>query len=291
MSTVRWPVSVRELAESLDDPQIRVVDCRFYLPEPARGRKEFLAAHIPGAVYADLERDLSAPVTAGSGRHPLPDPDEFVSTLKTLGISNDTQVVAYDDGSGAVAARFWWMLRWIGHDEVALLDGGYAAWMRAQLPVNSAAESVPTGDLSRRASTARVWTTRDVESLVRRGDDFLLVDARDGARYRGEVEPIDNVAGHVPGSVSLPFPASLTPDGLWKEREELAAVWAQLGAVDARQPWGVMCGSGVTACHLALSATLAGLPEPCLYAGSWSEWIRDARRRVATGPLPQGGKG
>jgi len=291
MPIVNPPVSVDVLAESLSDPNLRVVDCRFYLPEPDRGRREFAAAHVPGAVYADLDRDLSGPVTADSGRHPLPDPDEFVATLRTLGISNDTRVVAYDDASGAVAARLWWMLRWVGHDDVALLDGGYAAWQRARLPVTADIAAIRPGDFSRQVRPDMVWTTEDVESLVRGEEDFLLVDARDGARYRGEVEPIDTVAGHVPGSASLPFPVSLTPDSLWKGAEQLSAVWAELGLIDVRQPWGVMCGSGVTACHLALSAMLAGLPEPRLYAGSWSEWIRDARRHVATGPLPWGGQG
>ncbi|MDH4108826.1 MAG: sulfurtransferase [Gammaproteobacteria bacterium] len=291
MATVFAPLGTQELAASLADPRTRVVDCRFFLLEPERGRRDYLAGHIPGAAYADLDLDLSARVTPESGRHPLPDPDEFVLTLRRLGISRTTRVVVYDDGPGAVAARLWWMLRWVGHDDVVLLDGGFAAWTQAGLPVESGRERIGEGDFERTGLRDLVWTTADVELLVTGGRKLLLVDARDAARFRGEAEPIDRVAGHVPGAQNLPFPVSLTGTGTWKSARELAAAWSAVGPVTAGQPWGVMCGSGVTACHLALSAMLAGLPEPRLYAGSWSEWIRDARRPVASGPRAPGGDG
>jgi len=283
MPTVRPPIAAAELASILERPETRIVDCRFYLPDPERGRQEYLSGHIPGAAYADLDKDLSSPVTATSGRHPLPDPDDAARTVARLGISNDSRVIVYDDRSGAVASRLWWMLRWMGHDDVAVLDGGFAAWQAAGLPASTGDEATVPGAFVPGVVRDLVWTTDDVAEMVATAGEFLLVDARDTARYRGEIEPIDPVAGHVPGAVNLPFPASLTGAGAWREPAELAALWSSVPGIMGAQSWGVMCGSGVTACHLALSALLAGLPEPRLYAGSWSEWVRDPGRPVATG--------
>jgi thiosulfate/3-mercaptopyruvate sulfurtransferase len=275
-------ISVDELRARLDDPGLRIVDCRFQLLDPQAGRRDYLEGHIPGAVYADLDRDLAGPVREDSGRHPLPDPGEFAATLGRLGIDRETAVVAYDDDTGAVASRAWWMLRWQGHDDVRLLDGGIAAWRHEGLPLEAGENRVAQ---RRFRSSPRAGLVIGADALLANIDTAeagLLVDARAAARFRGEEEPIDAVAGHVPGAVNLPYDASLGAQGRWRSGEELAALWAGvLGAADER-PWSVMCGSGVTACHLVVSALLAGRSEPRLYAGSWSEWIRDPDRPVAT---------
>ncbi len=279
-------VSVDELARHLEDPRWRIVDCRFSLLEPAQGRADYTRGHIPGAVYAHLDDDLAAPVSAGTGRHPLPDPDEFVATLRRLGICNDSQVVAYDDASGGLAARLWWMLRWLGHRQVAVLDGGFAAWRAAGLAVTAEAAMPPAGTFSGEPDAGMVLSTEEVVDGLNARTGFVLVDARAAARYRGELEPIDPVAGHVPGAINRPFDDSLADDGRWREARDLRTMWAQTHDADLARGWAVMCGSGVTACHLALSAAVAGIPEPRLYVGSWSEWIRDGRRPVARGPEP-----
>ena len=274
-------ISAEELGSIIGAAGLRIVDCRFQLPDPDAGRRDYLEGHIPGAVYADLDLDLSGPVRPDSGRHPLPGPDDFAATLGRLGIDRDTAVVVYDADTGAVASRAWWMLRWLGHDDVRLLDGGIAAWTDSGMPLE-------TGDI-RVAARHFLYSPRS--GLVVGSDELLaaagtadappLVDAREAIRFRGESEPIDAVAGHVPGAVNLPYDASLGPDGRWLGPDELAALWGRvLGAADHR-PWSVMCGSGVTACHLVVSALLAGRTEPRLYAGSWSEWIRDPDRPVA----------
>lgn len=281
MKTPRALISVDDLAAILEERQLGIVDCRFSLMDPGQGRRDYEAGHIPGAVYADLDRDLAAPPTAASGRHPLPAPEEFVATLRRLGVSNDTRVVVYDEAGGGVASRLWWMLRWVGHDEVSLLNGGFAAWQRAGLPVSREINAVPEGTFDGRPDMAAIWSTEDVAELVAAGEEFVLVDARDAARFRGEREPIDAVAGHVPGARNLPFTDNLTAEGEWHQPSELARRWAEVADIAPDRPWGVMCGSGVTACHLALAAHLAGLPDPRLYVGSWSEWIRDSGRPVA----------
>jgi len=277
-------ISASTLAENLDDPELRIVDCRFSLADPDQGRKDYASGHIPGADYANLDTDLAAPISAGSGRHPLPDVETFVGTLRRWGISNDTQVVVYDDAGGGVAARLWWMLRWLGHRDVAVLDGGIAAWTRAHHPVGQAETLRPAGSFSGSAASDSVWRTAQIESWLAAGSGFTLVDARAGARFRGEQEPIDPVAGHVPGAVNLPFTDTLNADGTWRDVDEIKACWARFGEMPGENAWGVMCGSGVTACHLALSASIAGLSEPCLYVGSWSEWVQDSARPIVAEP-------
>lgn len=266
------------------DASLCIVDCRFNLMQPEFGYRQYCEGHIPGAVYADLDRDLAGPVTPTSGRHPLPTVAALTKTLSRLGIGNDTQVVVYDDSNGGLAARCWWLLRWVGLQRVALLDGGLAAWLAEGYELDDSIPQPAPGDFTAQPSRTGVVTTAEVERLVA-GEvtDMILVDARDPARFRGEMEPIDPVAGHVPGALNLPFTANIAPNGRWKPADVLRRQWRDCLA--DRDPAGVvaMCGSGVTACHLVLSARLAGLPEPRLYVGSWSEWLRDSGRPVAAG--------
>lgn len=269
-----------ELANSLGDPQLRILDCRFDLMQPAAGRAAWLEAHIPGAVYADLDKDLSGPVRADTGRHPLPEPERAVETFSRLGIDGGTRVVVYDDSSGAIASRAWWVLRWLGHPEVTVLDGGLQAWRSQDPALDSGVQEVVRRNFVASPGVARVLSSREV------GADrpFALIDARDAVRFRGESEPIDTKAGHIPGSMNLPFVDCLREDGTWRDARALRRCLQPLLGDDESAPWAVMCGSGVTACHLAISGLLAGYREPGVYVGSWSEWIRDPSRPIGSGP-------
>lgn len=276
-------ISSAELRDLQGSDDLQVIDCRFDLGQPDAGRAAYLDSHIPGAVYAHLDHDLAGPITPASGRHPLPHPETIAGFLGKSGVASTTKVVVYDAGNGAMAARAWWLLRWLGHESVRLLDGGFQAWLDAwgatstgeELPEPKTFVAQPRGDW--------VITT---DELVAAGDavaSMNLFDARDAERYRGEVEPIDTVAGHVPGARNLPLAASLAEDGRFLDKADLEALWeTQMGPASG-QDWAVMCGSGVTACHLALSGLEAGRAEPRVYIGSWSEWIRDPERPVATG--------
>jgi len=270
-----------ELAALAADERLRVVDCRFVLSDPDAGRRAYGEGHLPGAVYAHLDDDLAGPVTPLSGRHPLPDPDDFAAVLGGWGIDPDTLVVAYDDASGALASRLWWMLGWVGHGARRVLDGGIDAWRAAGLPLTTAEPSPPRApaypvrpDPERVAGTAAV-----IEALAA---GIPVVDARSPERFLGRHEPIDPVAGHIPGSLNHPFSANLDEDGGFLPARELAARLGSLGVGDDGNAVS-LCGSGVTACHTILAAAVAGLPEPRLYPGSWSEWIRDPDRPVAAG--------
>ena len=271
-----------ELLAHLKDERWRVVDCRFDLMHPQKGREAYLEAHIPGAVFADLNVDLAGSVRPDSGRHPLPEVDDLAATWSRLGIRNDTQVIVYDESSGAMAARAWWLLRWLGHDRVALLDGGFRRWQALALPLEAGAVSVPPERFAPSPCNERVITTEELERTCDSTTAPRLFDARDAARFRGDREPIDPVAGHIPGATNMPFADSLNEDGTWKAPAALRRIWSRALGEDPELPWGVMCGSGVTACHLALSAVIAGYEEPRLYVGSWSEWIREPRRAVTT---------
>lgn len=276
--------SADELAARLGDRQLRILDCRFDLLAPDAGREAWLDGHIPGAVYADLDRDLSGPVTADTGRHPLPTIAAARQTFSRLGIDATTAVVAYDDANGAIASRAWWLLRWLGHRAVTVLDGGLQAWRARKLPLESGTRVAERREF--RVSGHPEWVISSAEVVERVGPQgsLLLVDARDAARFRGEAEPIDARAGHIPGTRNLPFADCLLPDGTWMQagalRERLSAVLGD----DQGAEWGAMCGSGVTACHLAISGILAGYREPRVYVGSWSEWIRDPARPIGGGP-------
>lgn len=271
-----------ELEQHLSDPDWQVVDCRFDLMNPDAGSRQWLEAHIPGAAYAHLDDDLAGSVTENSGRHPLPAVDDICETLGRLGIGTDSTVIVYDDSGGAIAARLWWLLRWLGHRRVAVLDGGFTAWTAGKRPVESGETQVARRDFEGNPRASLVLTT---EEIIATADvaSLRLVDARAGARFRGETEPIDAVAGHVPGARNLPFSEVLGPDGHWRTAEEQRETWQRVLGGDLETPWCAMCGSGVTACHLAVSGAVAGLPEPRIYIGSWSEWIRDPNRPVGKG--------
>ncbi len=251
--------------------------------QPDRGREEYLAGHIPGAVFADLDKDLAGPVTETTGRHPLPDIEVFRATLEGFGIDADTQVVAYDYASGALAARLWWMLRWFGHSSAAVLNGGIKAWLAAGGALETEVPEYSATSLTASPDASLVASTDEISAAVGEGGDLRLVDARDAPRFNGEREPIDEVAGHIPGAVNLPFSAGINEDGTWKSPGELKSLWVELFGSESAPPFTVMCGSGVTACHLALAAEIAGLALPRVYVGSWSEWIRDPARPVASG--------
>lgn len=275
--------SAAELASSLGDRRLRVIDCRFDLMAPQAGREAYREAHIPGAVYADLDQDLSGPVGTDSGRHPLPSVEAAEATFSRLGIDADTGVICYDAAGGAIASRAWWLLRWLGHRRVTVLDGGLQAWQAQGLPFECGAQEVTRREFRGFENPERVLTTGEVAADLEAAAGSLLIDARDTARFRGEVEPIDTRAGHIPGSRNLPFTACLREDGTWQDGDPLRHLLERVLGDDERAPWAVMCGSGVTACHLAISGLLAGYSEPRVYIGSWSEWIRDASRPVRLG--------
>ncbi len=276
-------ISTRELNENLRAESCSVVDCRFDLSDSTAGRRAYKEGHIPGAVYADLNKDLAAPVGAGTGRHPLPDVPSITATLGRLGISNSTAVVVYDEGIGAVAARLWWMLRWLGHDNVRLLDGGLAAWTASGYSLSAKRVVAIPAEFQSVARYEMVLKTSEINESGADAASLNLIDARDRARYAGELEPIDTVAGHIPGARNLPFAESMDENGRWKSVDELRKLWGHHLGDDRRTEWSVMCGSGVTACHLAISALEAGYREPRLYVGSWSEWITDSNRPIGLG--------
>jgi|SRR5450631_940886 thiosulfate/3-mercaptopyruvate sulfurtransferase len=281
LTTLIDVASLRELAA-----ESAVLDCRFDLAKPGAGLKAYLAAHIPGARYADLNRDLASPVTADSGRHPLPSPAALTQFFVSIGVGDETQVVAYDDANGSFAARAWWLLNWLGHPQVAVLDGGFKAWLASGGAVESG-EPVTQVAPGAKRFTARlrpemVMTAAEVLRALR-NPNRLLVDARAPERFAGSVEPLDPVAGHVPGAVNHPFTSNLNSHARFLPADELRQLWLQRLAGRAPQNMIAMCGSGVTACHNLLALSLAGLPGAKLFPGSWSEWIRDPDRPVARG--------
>ncbi len=270
-------IGVGTLRDALAGPQPPLLlDVRWRLGGPP-GRDGYLAAHLPGAVWTDLDADLAGPPGAG-GRHPLPDPAAAEATFRRLGVSGSRSVVAYDDVDGSVAARAWWLLRWLGHPDTRLLDGGLSAWTAAGLPVERGAVAPAPGDFTGRPGGMPVL---DADAAARVAATGLLLDARATERFRGEVEPVDPVAGHVPGARSAPAPGNVGPDGRFLAPDTLRRRFDALGAVEGA-PVGAYCGSGVTAAHTVLALELAGIPA-ALYAGSWSEWVTDPSRPVATG--------
>jgi Rhodanese-related sulfurtransferase len=274
-------VAQEVLARHLQDPMWVIMDCRFDLGEPSAGRRAYEQGHIPQARYAHLEEDLSSPKTVTSGRHPLPDPDKLIRKLGEWGVDGTQQVVAYDDSDGAMAARLWWLLRWLGHPAVAVLDGGFKRWANEGRPVTAAtppaAHAVFRGQIA-----AQAWV--DIQAVVIgiRDGTYLVIDARARERFLGEVEPIDPVAGHIPGALNRPFLENLDASGNFASAEALRAVFLEL--IRSTPPDRVvhMCGSGVTACHNLLAMEISGLAGSRLYPGSWSEWIIDSRRPIAS---------
>ena len=275
--------TVQELLARLEDPRLAIFDCRFLLDAPDECQRQYLAAHVPGAVYVHLDRDMSAPKTGRNGRHPLPSPGVLVALMARLGISNDTDVVVYDAaGGGLAASRLWWSLRYLGHDRVSFLDGGWPAWVAANAPTRAGDERRRRGVF---VSRVRPEMAADIDATARaaRSSDWLVVDVRAASRYRGEEEPIDPVAGHVPGARHRFWQDNLTPDGHIRDKAELRAEFdALLGGVSPDHTI-FYCGSGVTSAFLVFLLEDVGLPGARLYPGSWSEWCADPARPVATG--------
>ncbi|HEU0088957.1 MAG TPA: sulfurtransferase [Pseudonocardiaceae bacterium] len=277
-------IEPHELAEQLGAPEPPILlDVRWTLGGPS-GRTDYQAGHLPGAVFLDVDTELAGPPGA-AGRHPLPDPDALQATLRSAGVRSTVPVVAYDAADGSVAARVWWLLRWAGHPTVAVLDGGFAAWRAAGLPVSTAVPAPRAGTITVRPGGMPVLDANQAARLAREG---VLLDARAAPRYQGMTEPVDPRAGHVPGARNAPFGELTDPQGCWLSTarlRELARGWGVVGG-----ELGAYCGSGITACALVLGMELAGVTTPeqpvALYAGSWSQWCTDPARPVATGPSP-----
>lgn len=276
-------VSTDDLARHLDDPHWVVIDCRFTLTDPEGGRQTYQKGHIPGAIYAHLDDDMAAPIGPGTGRHPLPDVDALAEKLCNWGIGVNKQIVVYDDSFGSMAVRLWWLLRWLGHPGVALLDGGYPKWMREKRPVSQEEPTAMTRATCAKLPEPSLWVDADEVLRASQTGDKLILDARPERRFSGEYEPLDPIAGHVPGAVNWNFEENLDIDGTFMPPEALRENYQAL--LKGRAPYEVihMCGSGVTACHNILAMEVAGLSGSRLYVGSWSEWITDPSRPIATG--------
>jgi thiosulfate/3-mercaptopyruvate sulfurtransferase len=282
-------IDTETLGRHLQDPSYAVIDCRFRLDDLAWGEREYAEAHIEGAAYAHLDRDLSGPRTGVNGRHPLPDVATLCQTIGAFGIGSGTQVVAYDQDSGMFASRLWWLMRWLGHTSAAVLDGGFAKWTAEGRPTRSGMERRPARQFTGTAQTGAVATPHEVLAYVR-DPSWRLVDARAPERYRGEVEPVDRVAGHIPGAVNHFFKENLGEDGTFRAVDQLAALLHEVTSATPPERVVCYCGSGVTACHNLLAMEHAGLSGAKLYPGSWSEWSSDPERPIERGPTPGQGR-
>ncbi|WP_250473492.1 sulfurtransferase [Caballeronia sp. GAFFF1] len=280
-------ISAANLAQWLADApgSVLVFDCRFDLAAPEAGETAYAAGHIPGAHYLHLDRDLSGAKTGTNGRHPLPERAALVEKLAGFGLNEGQQVVAYDAQGGMYAARLWWLLRWLGHDSVALLDGGLQAWEAAGKPLDTAVPPKTQGTFKAGQPLQVTVDARAIERSIGTRD-HLLIDARAADRYRGENETIDPVGGHIPGALNHFFKNNLTQEGRFKTAHELREAFASLIGETPADRVVLQCGSGVTACHNALAMEIAGLHGAALYPGSWSEWSADPGRPVATGANP-----
>lgn len=271
-------ISVADLAKHLDDPGVVVFDCRHELTNPDFGPKAYAESHVPGARFANVDKNLSGPLTGKNGRHPLPDPDVFMDWLGRMGVSNSSQVVGYDHAGGAYGARLWWLLRWLGHPRVAVLDGGWQAWNAAGQPVT---QEVPTPKPARfsgkpdNSSVDAQYVSQRLNSA-----DMVLIDARANDRYHGQNETIDPVAGHIPGALNRFFKDNLDSQGRFKSPGELQAAFKSMIGDTPAGKIIHQCGSGITACHNLLAMEVAGLKGARLYSGSWSEWIADPSRPI-----------
>ena len=276
-------ISTNELVLHLSDPDWAIFDCRFALAEPERGRRDYLHEHIPGAIYVHLNEDLASPIVPGvTGRHPLPAVEFTAARFSTWGIDDKVQVVVYDDSGGGMAARLWWMLRWLGHDAVAVLDGDWRKWKNEGRAVSNQVEARPARSFVPRPRSDLLITTAEVESRLQDAG-YKLFDSRTAERYRGDNETIDPIAGHIPGAISAPYPDNLNPDGTFRSEEELRARFTVLLGDTPAEHTAFYCGSGVTAAQNILVLKHVGSGEAKLYAGSWSEWITNPQRPIALG--------
>jgi len=273
-------ISVAELAKHVDDPAFVIFDCRHELTNPEFGVKAYTESHIPNALFAHLDRDLAAPLTGSNGRHPLPDPKAFAQWLARMGVSNGKQVVGYDNAGGVYASRLWWMLRWMGHQSVAVLDGGWQAWLAAGQPVTAEVPAPKPAPIHRQ--TGKISGGREYVLEHMKSPDMVLIDARANDRYHGQNETIDPVGGHIPGARNRFFKDNLTPQGFFKSPEQLREDFKPFVGNGSPEKIVSQCGSGVTACHNLLAMEIAGLKGGRLYPGSWSEWIADPSRPRAT---------
>lgn len=280
--TYQTIISVGDLNKNINNQDWFVFDCRFLLKDLEGGLKKFNQGHIPGAQYADMDKDLASAMTATSGRHPLPNPDKLIHKLQSWGINNSSQIICYDDMSGAFAARMWWLLKWLGHEDVAVLDGGIDNWTTSGLALETDMKPRGAGAFSGQADND-MWV--DVEFVQKQLADnkINLLDARSEERFTAKDSNTDPVAGHVPGAISFPFAGNLSKQGVFLSAEELRKRFAETFADSQNKEVINMCGSGVTACHNLLAMSVAGLPMTRLFVGSWSEWIKDNSRPVATG--------
>lgn len=276
-------ISAGQLKSELGQSECFIFDCRFELASPGAGFKKFVFGHIPTAQYVHLDNDLSSPVTLKSGRHPLPSPNTFLSKLKNWGLNNDAQVICYDDNGGAFASRMWWLFKWIGHENVAVLNGGIQSWIGAGYEISTAKTKFEPGDFSG-IPNDDLWV--DVEYIEHRlssDTPMILIDARSNERFTARDTATDPVPGHIPSAVSLPFAGNLTSEGQFLDKQQLHKRFNDISVASEHTPIVVMCGSGVTACHNLLALEVAGVQDAKLYVGSWSEWIRNPMRPVATG--------
>lgn len=274
--------SSSELAAQLQDVTWIVCDCRHDLADPGAGRRAYQESHIPGARFVHLDEDLSAPKTGRNGRHPLPDPDRFARRVGELGIGPGTQVIAYDASGGCYAARLWWMLRWLGHEAAAVLDGGWDAWRNAPHPITNQLPKIEAARFTPRIRTDAAVDAKAIAAHLGKSRPLLL-DARTPDRFRGKNETLDPVAGHIPGAINRFFKLNLGSDGQFKSATTLKREFNELLVNNAPGDVTHYCGSGVTACHNLLAMEVAGLAGSRLYPGSWSEWVSDRSRPVATG--------
>jgi len=276
-------INSEQLAEHLDDINWAIIDCRFSLNDDVRGRQDYLQSHIPGAIYAHLNQDLSSQAIPGkTGKHPLPSVEACKDIFSHWGIDSKVQVVAYDDAGGSMAAcRVWWLLRWLGHDSVAVLDGGWQKWQNEGREIRAGNEQRIFKEFIPNPRQDLIRNSEQIE-LIRKDARFILLDARTTERYLGLVEPIYPVAGHIPGALSAPYQENLNPDGTFRSQKQLSSHYQKLTKGIPPQNVVFYCGSGITAAHNILAMVYAGLGEARLYPGSWSEWIADPTRPIAT---------
>ncbi len=278
----RTIISAAELLTNITDPDWVIVDCRSSLMDLEYGLRSYKESHLPGAVFADLEADLSSPVVPGqTGRHPLPEISVLTATLSAWGIGEGVQVVVYDDRSGGIAARLWWMLRWLGHEAVAVLDGGWQEWNRLGMPITKALPVIMPRNFEAKPNPEMLLEAAEVEA-IREDPDYKLVDSREQIRYEGKQEPIDPVAGHIPGAVNLPFAKNIGSDGCLAAPDIIRNNWTAILDGTPPEKSVVYCGSGVTACFNLLTMEHVGISGAKLYPGSWSGWIADPTRPVGT---------